>query len=320
MPRPGVPPLLPGLGRRGMANYWVTKNRDAGHRRAMRLARTGLSLPRRGRHDDPVGAVWAVAMVRDEADIIEATVRHLLDQGVDRVLVADNGSRDETPAIIERLGADGRVLLGRDREVGYFQAAKMTLLARYAAAHGAGWVVPFDADELWFSTHGSLADGLRAAGEAGAAVGRADVHNVFPGPGTGEWQVDLRRHALRKVAFRPHRLALLQTGNHWVSRAGAIDPSLRIAHVPWRSEEQLRRKLRQGAQAIALLPSGPHVGRHWRESAALDEAQLGELWDAVQHARPDPRLGWSPSGGPTALGDPFAWSRWPDGVDWIDEA
>ena len=316
MPRPGVQPLLPGLGRRGMLNHWVTQSRDAGHRRAMRLARRGLSLPRRGRRDDPRDAVWAVAMVRDEADIIEATVRHLLDQGVDRVLVVDNGSRDETPAVVEALGADGRVLLGRDHEVGYFQAAKMTLLARYAAGRGAGWVVPFDADELWFSTHGALADGLRAARDAGASVARADIHNVFPGSGPGEWRVDLRRHELRKVAFRPHRLALLQTGNHWVSRAGAVDTGFRVAHVPWRSEEQLRRKLRQGAAAIALFPSTSHVGQHWRESAALDDGQLGELWDAVRHARPDARLGWSPSGGPTASGDPFGWSRWPE---WVDE-
>lgn len=47
------------------------------------------SLPRspRGR-----GQVWAVCVARDEADVIGATVSHLLDQGVDQVLVADNMS------------------------------------------------------------------------------------------------------------------------------------------------------------------------------------------------------------------------------------
>ena len=44
----------------------------------------------------------AVTMVRDEADIIETTVRHMLTQ-VDVVIVADNRSVDGTREIVEQL-------------------------------------------------------------------------------------------------------------------------------------------------------------------------------------------------------------------------
>lgn len=49
--------------------------------------------------DFPVtpGAVMAVTMVKDEADIIDRVITHLLEQEVDRVIVADNMSSDDTP-------------------------------------------------------------------------------------------------------------------------------------------------------------------------------------------------------------------------------
>jgi hypothetical protein len=80
--------------------------------------------------------VVGVSMVRDEADIIEATVRHML-ANVDHVLVADNGSVDETRGILRALAAEhpGRLVVVDDDEPAYMQSDKMT-------AHGVvrrGW-------------------------------------------------------------------------------------------------------------------------------------------------------------------------------------
>jgi len=98
----------------------------------------------------------AVTMVRDEADIIETTVRHMLTQ-VDVVIVADNRSVDGTREIVEQLP----VHLLDDPERGYYQSEKMTRLAHMARVeHGADWVVPFDADEWWYSPHGRIGDVL----------------------------------------------------------------------------------------------------------------------------------------------------------------
>src|SRR4051812_23555139 len=85
-------------------------------------------------------------MVRDELDILPYTIQHLLLEGVDRVLVADNMSTDGTLAWLNT--APSKVQVIRDEEVGYYQARKMTDLAARAAEPD-DWVVPFDADELW---------------------------------------------------------------------------------------------------------------------------------------------------------------------------
>jgi hypothetical protein len=94
-------------------------------------------------------------LVKDEADVVEFTVRHLLGH-VDQLLVRDNGSSDGTAEILDALAdqADGRLVVQEDSEVGYYQAAKTSELARLALELGHSWVVPCDADEFWYATDG----------------------------------------------------------------------------------------------------------------------------------------------------------------------
>lgn len=56
-------------------------------------AEAGLKVPPLEDHPGP----WAIAMVRNEADVIETAVRHLVRQGVDHLLIVDNLSEDDTP-------------------------------------------------------------------------------------------------------------------------------------------------------------------------------------------------------------------------------
>jgi glycosyltransferase involved in cell wall biosynthesis len=104
-------------------------------------------------------SVAAIAMVRDEADIVGSTVAHMLTQ-VDHVIVADNGSVDGTRDILASLDVE----LVDDPERGYYQSRKMTALAAQARAAGHDWVVPFDADEVWYSPFGRIADVLDGIG------------------------------------------------------------------------------------------------------------------------------------------------------------
>src|SRR5688572_466349 len=92
-------------------------------------------------------------MVRDEADIIEWTVLHMLGQ-CDQVIVTDNGSTVGTREILDALVYLGNLTIIEDPEPAYYQAHKMTGLAHRAREMGATWVVPFDADELWLSRDG----------------------------------------------------------------------------------------------------------------------------------------------------------------------
>ncbi|WP_344056822.1 glycosyltransferase family 2 protein [Nocardioides hwasunensis] len=245
------------------------------------------------------GSVWAVAMVKNEVDMIEQTIDHLRHQGVDGVLVADNGSTDGTRELLRDRAGDGLLHVGDDNEPAYFQAPKMRYLAAWAGRAGADWVVPFDADEWWYGAHESLAETLRASS---TPIASAVIHNAFPAPDeagahTSGWQVDRASARLEKVAYRSHRFAALHHGNHGVSRPGRVEQSLRILHFPWRSEAQFLSKVATGAAALRL--TGPRVagegGDHWRD---LDDAadELGDIWRRMLLGEGHPKLEWSPSG------------------------
>ena len=65
-------------------------------------------------------------MVRDEADIIAYTLRHLLEEeGVDHLIVADNLSTDDTRSILEGFPRSQVTILD-DLEEGYDQSTKMS--------------------------------------------------------------------------------------------------------------------------------------------------------------------------------------------------
>jgi Glycosyl transferase family 2 len=105
--------------------------------------------------------------VRDESDVIQLSVLHHLRVGCTRVLIVDNGSSDATPRILRRLSQ--RYPVNWTRDGGRFLQAEITTeLAREAARQGSDWVVPFDADEFWWSDRRRLPDVL--AGSAAGAL------------------------------------------------------------------------------------------------------------------------------------------------------
>lgn len=122
-------------------------------------------------------SVCAVMLVKDEADIIEATVRHLA-WHVDEILVADNMSGDGTAEILAELRRDGvPVSVCDDEEVGYYQAEKTTELAHRAGGLGHRWVIPCDADEIWYAPEGRpIRDWLDALGREHQFV-KAAIYN-----------------------------------------------------------------------------------------------------------------------------------------------
>lgn len=280
----------------GQLRHGVRAHIDRELRGQTRLVRKGLELPSLSARHRQEGSVWGVAMVRNEVDILEGTVSHLLGQGVDGVLIADNGSTDGTDELLRDLG-DPRVHLAFDREPAYFQATKMTELARAAAGAGADWIVPFDADERWFGMQGTLAQALRSC-PSPIAVGT--VHNTFPTPAGDGWRLDISPARLQKVAFRWHPLARLHHGNHAVFRPGQPVEHLRILHAPWRSYEQFEGKIRAGARAIDLAKgqrrSKDVGGDHWRDLALLDDAELRTAWKDLLNGKAPDIMEWIPRG------------------------
>ncbi len=281
---------------------WLT--RGSGWSRHTAIAR---------RHLDPLpegvqstGGVWAVGIVRDEADIVETVITNLLAQGVERVLVADNLSTDDTSSILRRMARSYPVTVLADRLAAHYQAEKITLLARAAAGAGAQWVVPFDADEVWTASPASAATVADWLSACTADVVQVPVFNHVPTAGDDQDQSDpVRRlrwrkvepNRLHKVAFRADRRARLQQGNHGVTRRGGRQRGLEIRHFPYRSEEQFVRKIRQGSAALAATDLDDEVGKHWRGLGAGDDEGLHEAWRSLVATHNLPSEWWVPRHG-----------------------
>lgn len=227
-------------------------------------------------------------MVKDEADIIAGMVRHLADE-VDEVVIADNGSTDGTRDLLADLERELPLTVLDDPEPAYYQSEKMTALAHLAGAHGARWIVPVDADELWLAA--DRVSTVLGQLPAGFHIARARLYNHFPtaiDPAgddpfvTVEWrQADPA--GLPKVAFRYHPDAVVHQGNHGVTLPGVPREAtvLEVRHFPYRSAEQFVRKARNGAAAYAATDLPDHVGAHWRGYGLLLERHGEAALEAV---------------------------------------
>lgn len=222
-------------------------------------------------------------MARNEADIIATTVAHMLTQ-VDHVLVADNLSADDTAALAAEAGAE----VITDPDPAYRQSEKMTALAARAREAGAGWVVPFDADEAWMPADPWTPVGVRLADLLNEVQPRINVvaAELFDHVPTGHddlsdgnplSRMGWRRRApgaLPKVACRTATDLTIAMGNHdatYSDTAVRLLGVLQVRHYPYRSGEQFVRKAVQGAAALALTDLHRSMGAHWREYARIAE-------------------------------------------------
>lgn len=230
--------------------------------------------------------------MKDEVDVAYHTVIHLAEEACDGIIVADNNSTDGTREELERAKHDAPcpVYIEDDPEVGYYQSAKMTRLAGLAADRGASWIVPFDADEIWYAEH-AIGDVLRSFGQQ-IGVAHAALYNHFR---TGldlevpiPFQSMIWRQpdpgALPKVAFRYQRSITIHQGNHGVDGTrGSTIGGLEIRHFPYRSWDHFKRKAENGARAYAATDMDHTQGAHWRGYGQIlerhGEGALKEVYD-----------------------------------------
>lgn len=221
--------------------------------------------------------VVAVTVVRDEADIIETTLRHTATQ-VDHIIAADNGSTDGTRAILDRLAHELPLTVVDDTDPAHNQGAKITRLALDAHNHGADWVLPFDADELWTGQGRTVAAELA---DLPAHIDTVYAHGYdHVGHGLAPWR-RADPQPLPKVAFRPGPDRTVAEGNHDVSGGHAAAQALTFRHFQYRSLDHMARKVRQGAAAIAAADVPTGTGLHWTKAAALTDDELADHWCAL---------------------------------------
>lgn len=268
-------------------------------------------------------------LVKDESDIIETTVRHLLAQ-VDHVIVSDNLSTDGTRAILDRIRAETVMAGGQpqleivdDREVGYRQSEKTTNMARHAYQRGFSWVIPCDADEVWYAPDGRRLSHYLEGLAPDVMIVQAQLYNHLPtsddpagigGSLAGEldsspfktigWRQ--REHgALPKVCARCRPDLRIGMGNHdaHTDGTGLTVPGLVIRHFSWRTPEQYLRKIRNGCAAYAVSGLPETYGAHWRMfEHATDEAIIEHFHTWFHSA--------DPHADATLIYDPTPLDRW----------
>ena len=228
--------------------------------------------------------VAAVMLARDEADVIGYTVAHLLAEGVDHVVVGENLSEDDTPRILAMCAESHPVTVVPDDNPEHVQDVKMTDLARFAHDElGADWIIACDADEVWYSKHGTLGeffescevDVVTATGWDHIVTDDDDVATSNP-----FLRINHRRQVpqrLGKVAFRWHDGVRIDHGNHFVfDHPGRAAKALNYRHYQYRTFEQMVDKVRTGAEAMRNMH--PMYGTHWREAAAKSDDELWREW------------------------------------------
>jgi hypothetical protein len=244
-------------------------------------------------------------LVRDEADIVDASIAYHLAAGVDAIVATDNASVDGTAAILARWERTGRVTVIREPETNYRQYAWVTRMARLAASElDADWVLHNDADQFWWPQTHSLKEvfasipdeyGVLAAPKlnflppAANAPARSwedamTVREAIESPAPG-----VRRPAGTSIAIA-HRAdpdVTVGQGNHSLLDS-PLQPTppwypIVLLHFPDRTYEQFERKVRNGGAAMAQgakdLPE--RTGRHWKELyKTWCAGRLQEAWQA----------------------------------------
>ncbi len=260
-------------------------------------------------------------MVRDEVDIIAGTCEHMADE-VDRLIIADNRSIDGTRDVLAELAQKLPLIVVDDLDPAYYQAEKITRLAARAAAEepeaDPPWIVPFDADELWYTPHGRIREVLPTL-VGGFDVVEATLYNHFR-TGVDETNPDPFRSmvwrmqapgALGKVAFRWQPGAKIHQGNHGVTlphdpHRGFRSTALQLRHFPYRSAAQFVQKATNGAEAYRLTDLPYDMGQHWRA--------YGEILDRHGHlglasVYETHFVHWSPTDS-GMVRDPAPYRRW----------
>ena len=264
-------------------------------------------------------------MVGNEADIIEAFVRHHA-RLLDELVLVVHGPVDGTRDILTALAGEGLPLVLLEARYSSFrQADETSRVARDLLRGGADFVVLLDADEFLRLPD---ADYLRRALPALPAdrFGAWRWQGYVPLPEDDASEANpLRRirHRRREEgidcfkvvltrAFLREEFSLLE-GNHCVMQERAGGPpapapmvefkAVRLAHFPVRSREQLETKIILGELRRREAPVGdPSIGAHWRslyamirDHGALDAQALRRV--AVRYGFPDDaRLDLPPEG------------------------
>lgn len=234
--------------------------------------------PERPRRTGAALRLVAITRILDEADIVEAFVRHTAHY-VQHHLFMDNGSRDATLDILDKLRAEGfGITIFKNTSVSFNEIQFNTFLYREAVfAHDADWVICLDADE--FIDDRASAIGLRGyLDELGRLRPDVDLLKIsltdyvftrYDDPAGAIVPLRMTKHHPTGVNIRivihaslAHRGAVIDNGAHDVLVDGSYitsslrETSIALAHYSERSAYQYIAKFVKGWAKVLAAGSG----------------------------------------------------------------
>jgi hypothetical protein len=226
--------------------------------------------------------IVGITMLWNDEDIAECNVRHMLAE-CDAVIATDNNSTDHTREILSGIN-DPRLYVRGEPDFAYCQPRVYNAMSDWAREElKADWIVPFDSDEWWYSTTGAIRDALSPDVPGywvNAYTFRPHLSDdpAEPNPFCRcRWRSP--DQTLFKVAHQA-RLGRAFNGAHGTSDSDTypVSQTLFIRHLPYRSLEQAKRKLRHGKLALeaGLLPEC--IGSHWRIWGAMSDDAFEAWW------------------------------------------
>ena len=215
--------------------------------------------------------IVGICSVRNEVGIVGSSLRHLLEQGIDHVIVSDANSTDGTRDLLWSFG--DAVTVYTDDSFPFIQEAEMTFLASKAGEMGTEWVVPFDADEFPYAVDGgTVAEALRSV-PAGVAKLFMRVYRHH------DWdRREVEFETPRKVVFRWTEGATLTPGQHDVSVYPEGSPDLlAVRELKYRDFDHFRAKI--AAHLETMRPEwGPGYAAHVQQFRGVDDDAMRRAW------------------------------------------
>jgi glycosyltransferase involved in cell wall biosynthesis len=270
--------------------------------------------------------VVALLGVKDEVELIGASINHLRSIGVDLIIAYDDGSTDGTLEVLEALKTnDDLWIVHVDRVEPWKDAITETWRLAWARKANADWILFLDADEFWIPATGSLRDCCSLENADILTVDRFNVPLTRRGPlvpgefspshykdlflfveTIPDFHLYIQQHPevpwiigqpiVPKVLARADAIGTVSAGGHFVEPAAdrlvqrTKPRDLLIAHVPFTTFARFERKVTNLGRVIRVSPDffSGYVAWHWKRWASMLE--IGHLREEFERQMLDEHL------------------------------